>query len=79
LATVWSQFGHKFWGRLVIDSLPFPLGAYRPAQVPYSERSPGDWDRPANYPIYQEREHFLATVYGFDAGGFEATIRCIDL
>ena len=36
-------------------------------------------DRPINYPIYEEREHYLATVHGFEAGGFEATVRCVDL
>jgi hypothetical protein len=79
LATVWSQFGHKFLGWLVIDDLPFPTEAYRPAQIPHSAHPPGDWDRPANYPIYEEREHYLATVHGFDAGGYEATVRCVDL
>lgn len=63
----------------MIDGLPFLVDAYRPVQVPFLERSAGDWDRPVNYPIYEAREHFLATVYGFDAGGFEATVRCVDL
>jgi hypothetical protein len=63
----------------VIDGLPFPEGAYRPLQIPVSDWSHVDRDRPVNYPIYVEREHYLATVHGFDAGGFEATVRRVDL
>lgn len=62
----------------MVDEIPFP-DAYRPPQISLAERSPGDCDIPANYPIYKDREHFLATVHAFDAGGFEATIRCVDL
>lgn len=61
------------------DAIPFSKGRYRPAQVPMSDWPAWEHDRPGNYPIYQKREHFLATVQGFDAGGFEATIRCVDL
>jgi len=63
----------------VSNTIPFPEGRYRPAQVPISEWPSWEHDRPGNYPIYEEPEHFLATVHGFDAGGFEATIRCLDL
>lgn len=62
------------------DGTPFPARAYVPPVVPYSEWSQCDrQERPGNYPIYEEREHFLATVYGFEAGGFEATIRLVDI
>jgi len=63
----------------VIDAIPFPEGRYRPAEIPVSASPVWEHDRPGNYPIYEERQHFLATVHGFDAGGFEATIRCVDL
>jgi len=62
----------------VTDGLPFPA-AYRPSQIPPYEWSHIDRERPVNYPIYEEREHYLATVHGFDAGGFEATVRRVDL
>ena len=51
---------------------------YQPAQVPFSER-PEDRNRPLNYPVYEHRDHYLATVHGFDTGGFECTVRLIDL
>jgi hypothetical protein len=79
LATVWSHFGHKIWEPLVTDGLPFPEGPYRPSQIPISDWSHVDRERPVNYPIYEEPEHYLATVHGFNAGGFEATIRYINL
>lgn len=60
------------------DGIPFPAGSYRPRRLAVSEWPPGEWDRPQNHPLYEAREHFLATVYGFDAGGFEATIRRVD-
>lgn len=60
------------------DGLPFPE-AYQPPQIPVSEWSHVDRDRPVNYPIYEEREHYLSTVHGFDAGSFEATVRRVDL
>ncbi len=63
----------------MVDDIPFPDGAYRPPQVPYKDWSFGNLDRPINYPVFEEREHFLATIHGFDAGGFEATIRCVNL
>jgi hypothetical protein len=63
----------------VSDAIPFPEGRYRSPQIPISDWPHGEHDRPGNYPIYEEREHFLATVHGFDAGGFEATIRCLDV
>jgi hypothetical protein len=59
-----------------VIELPPP---YRPAQIPFADWPVVGEDRPANYPIYEEREHFLATIHGFDAGGFEATVRYIDL
>ncbi|MDP1718711.1 MAG: hypothetical protein Q8L40_11610 [Burkholderiales bacterium] len=62
----------------MVDDITF-AEAYRPPQVPPAERSPGDRDRPVNYPVYEDREHFLATVHGFGAGGFEASIREVDL
>jgi hypothetical protein len=48
--------------------------------VPFHERraNPGLRDFPVNYPVYADREHFIARVVGFDAGGFEAVIRCVD-
>lgn len=60
------------------DAVPFPEASYRPRLLPVSEWPPGEQDRPQNHPLYEDREHFLATVYGFDAGGFEATIRRVD-
>lgn len=62
----------------MVDEAPFP-DSYRPPQVPLAEHSPADWGRPINYPVFEEREHYLATVYGFDAGGFETTVRVVDL
>lgn len=58
-------------------SLPSPN--YHPAMVPASEWGPGERDRAINYPVYAERSHFQATVYGFAAGGFEATVRIVDI
>lgn len=52
---------------------------FRPAQVAAAERSALDRSRPVNYPILEERHHYLLTVHGFDAGGFEATVRCVDV
>lgn len=62
----------------MVDDIPFP-DAYRPPQIAYAERAPCDRDLPANCPVFEDREHYLLTVYGFDAGGFEATLRPVDL
>ena len=59
--------------------VPFSDEPYRPPEVPRSQRLVGDQDRPANHPTYEERVHFLATVYGFDSGGFEGTVRTVDI
>lgn len=56
--------------------LPDP---YRPRQIANSDRSPHDRDRPVNYPVLEERSHLLASVRGFDTGGFEMTVRTVDL
>ena len=61
------------------DDFPFAEGVYRPTQVPHADWSFGDFDRPINYPIFEEPVHYQATVYGFEAGGFEATVREVDL
>ena len=58
--------------------IPLPA-SYRPAQIPADERPSSERQRPVNYPVYEERSHYLATVHGFDAGGFEAAVRCVDL
>ena len=63
----------------MIDDIPFENGFYSPPQTPYSELPPGYSDRPINYPVFEERDHFLLTVHGFDAGGFEAAVRQVDL
>ncbi len=56
-----------------------PLAGYHPATVPYEKRGPGERDRAINYPLFEERTHYLATVHGFEAGGFEATVRIVDI
>ena len=50
---------------------------YRPRQLATVEAVRDG--RPVNYPVLEEREHFLATVHGFTAGGFEASVRLVDL
>lgn len=52
---------------------------HQPEQSPPSEWSAWDRDRPVNYPIFEERDHYLCTVHGFDAGGFEAVVREVDV
>ena len=56
----------------MIDGLPFPE-AYRPPQIPVTEWSHVDRDRPVNYPIYEEREHYLATVAGYETNKYQIT------
>jgi hypothetical protein len=63
----------------VVDDIPFTDGCYRPPQVAPADRSPGDAHVADNHPVFQDRDHFLLTVHGFDAGGFEATVRCVDV
>jgi hypothetical protein len=62
LASVLSQFGHKLDGALV-SNIELPAGAYFPATVPYKEWDSSEHDRPANYGLFKEQEHFLATVH----------------
>lgn len=52
---------------------------YRPAQVPVSQWGADERDRPVNFPVLEQREHMLCTVRGFDVGGFEMTVRAVDL
>jgi hypothetical protein len=52
---------------------------YRPPQLSVSEQLVTDPDRPVNYPVFEERYHYLATVHGFTAGGFECTVRRVDV
>src|SRR5258706_16130552 len=61
------------------DGIPFPAGNNLPALVPYSEWPRSEWDRPFNHGLFKEREHYLVTVHSFEAGGFEATVRHVDL
>lgn len=60
-----------------MKDLPFP-GEYFPATIPPAEWGPGDHDRPHNHVLLKERDHYLLTVHGFTAGGFEATVRNVD-
>lgn len=64
--TIWAQFRHSRAGAGVTD-LPFLFG----------EDSP-DRTSKAGWTELKERYHYIATVHGFDAGGFEATIRLVD-
>jgi len=63
----------------VVDDIALPDGPYRPPQVPFGDWFYGNLDRPINFPVFEEPDHFLATIHGFDAGGFEVTIRCVNL
>ncbi len=74
--TIWAQFGHKFVGAVVND-IPFP-NRYALPTIPPSEWGPAERDRLLNCPLYEQRDHYLLTVHGFDAGGYEATVRCVD-
>ena len=51
--------------------------SYRPRQLPVSQwAAPA---RPVNFPVLEDRDHYLCTVYGFSVGGFEASVRLVDL
>ena len=60
-----------------MNTIPFP-GEYFPPTIPPSEWGPGEHDRPYNHALLKERDHYLLTVHGFSAGGFEATVRNVD-
>lgn len=60
-----------------MTDLPFP-GEYFPPTIPPSEWGPGERDRPHNHALLKDRDHYLLTVHGFTAGGFEATVRNVD-
>lgn len=46
--------------------------------MPFAARQGDDRNRPATDAVYVERSHYLARIVGFDAGGFECTVRTVD-
>lgn len=66
-----------------MDSLPeglFPSqSGPRLRQVPPSQWGPEHRNRPINYPILEEPEHLEAKLISFEAGGFELSVRRVDV
>lgn len=61
-----------------VGDIPFDP-SYFPARVPPKDSTffaPSN--EPLNHPSLEERDHYLATVHGFDKGGFEASVRWVD-
>lgn len=52
---------------------------YRPRQKPISQWGAGESGRPVNYPVLEDQDHYLVTVHGFSVGGFEATVKSVNL
>ena len=61
-----------------IGDVPFESD-YFPSHVPPKHSTFfGVGTEASNRPVLEEREHYLTTVHGFDTGGFEASVRCVD-
>lgn len=51
----------------------------RPRQKPIAQWGAAEAGRPVNYPVLEDQDHYLVTVHGFSGGGFEATVKSVNL